>query len=349
MRVAIVGGGLAGASVAYALAQKGVGDITVFERGPRLAYGASGAAAGILQPVTGRRARLAPWHAEGMLHTLGIADELEVPRLPGAQDGALRVALTEDQAHAWSVRADDMDPEIARWIDATECLALEPAVTPGVLGAVWIPAARALPVRVLVERMCQAAGADVRCGVEAMDCENAGSSVTVRVSSQSSTTQTHTYDALVLCGGLRPPSRDPLIPVKGQVGRFRTDRVPRRVLSSGGFVCSGGAREVLVGATTEWEPFEPGVTPDGIDALHARATKLLGPGNYTPEAVWWGTRPTTKDRVPKLGAIDESGRVFVLEGLGTKGLLLGPIAAGWLADWVTGGSDERDVPSAFVV
>ena len=349
MRVAIVGGGLAGASVAYALAGKGVDDITVFERGPRLACGASGAAAGILQPVTGRRARLAPWHAEGMLHTLGIAEELQVPRLPGAGDGVLRVALTEDQAQAWSVRADDMDPEIARWVDGTECRALEPAVTAQALGAVWIPAARALPVRTLVERMVHAAGASVLCGVEALDYEASSASVTLRARSAPNAAVPHEFDAVVLCGGLRPPGRAPLIPVKGQVGRFLSDRVPRRVLSSGGFVCSGGATEVLVGATTEWEPFEPGVTPEGIDALHGRVSKLLGSGNYTPQTVWWGVRPTTKDRVPKLGAIDESGRVFVLEGLGTKGLLLGPIAAGWLADWVVGRSDERDIPQAFRV
>lgn len=138
-RVAIIGGGVVGCSVAYHLAKLGWTDIVLFER-KRLTCGTTWHAAGLIAQLraTANMTRLAKYTQElyGSLEAeTGIATGLR-------RCGSITVALTEDRkeeifrqaamARAFGVEVDEVTPgEIARKYDYLN--------TDDVVAGVWLP------------------------------------------------------------------------------------------------------------------------------------------------------------------------------------------------------------------
>jgi glycine/D-amino acid oxidase-like deaminating enzyme len=146
---------------------------------------------------------------------------------------------------------------------------------------------------------------------------------------------------VVLCQGGGAQEQGALVPIrllKGEVIIIEPEVVPRWIYNRGVFaVPVPGTRQVKVGATYFRDDLSPSVTEAARNELIGKAGQLLTM-NFRVVGQEWGMRPTTPDRRPLVGAPMGVENLFVLNGLGTKGVSLAPFAARALARHLTEGS-----------
>ena len=99
------------------------------------------------------------------------------------------------------------------------------------------------------------------------------------------------------------------------------------------------AGQTLIGATVEDVGFDRSLDPQQLGHLLDRATALLPELHGAPILnSWSGLRPATDDRLPALGRLPASDRLFVASGHYRNGILLAPGTAELLAQLITGES-----------
>jgi len=98
----IVGAGIAGCALAYALSARGQ-QVTVLERGHIAQQGASSVPVALLNPHRGRSGRAQPYDLEGLAAMHELARDLERHQLPSGifLTGVLRIASNAKQAKKW--------------------------------------------------------------------------------------------------------------------------------------------------------------------------------------------------------------------------------------------------------
>jgi glycine oxidase len=102
--------------------------------------------------------------------------------------------------------------------------------------------------------------------------------------------------------------------------------------------------ELLIGATDERAGFEREVTAQGIGGLLATAVRLVPAlGGLPIRRTWYGFRPWAPDGLPMLGPWPGIERLFVATAHFRNGILLAPITARLMCEWVTGGRPAEDV------
>jgi glycine oxidase len=111
--------------------------------------------------------------------------------------------------------------------------------------------------------------------------------------------------------------------------------------------------ELLVGATVERVGFQRGVTATGIADLLAAAIELCPAlGGLPITRTWYGFRPWVPDSLPVLGPWPGVDGLFVATGHFRNGILLAPITARLMTEWITGREPSIDVkdflPDRFV-
>jgi glycine oxidase len=95
---------------------------------------------------------------------------------------------------------------------------------------------------------------------------------------------------------------------------------------------------LIVGATNEETGFECAVTPRGLAALRAIATRAIPVLGHAPVVDHWaGLRPVTSDGLPILGKDPTLPALFYACGYSRNGILLAPWAAEQLAPVLAGG------------
>ncbi|MEM7789546.1 MAG: FAD-dependent oxidoreductase, partial [Bacteroidota bacterium] len=155
--VLVVGAGLAGACVALALRDRA--EVTVIDAG-RPASGASGAAAGLVNPFMGRKAKPA-WRRDEALAALDRLVEEADPDLL-VRSGVLRPAASETQVGVFRDRAE-AHPDID-WLGPEAAANRWPAVA-APHGALDVHRGGHVRIPDLVEAALEASGADVHLGV----------------------------------------------------------------------------------------------------------------------------------------------------------------------------------------
>ena len=165
--VTVVGGGIAGLSVAWALARRGR-HVTVLEAG-RVGGGTSAVATAYLEPRLGTTpARKLEWASLALWPSFAADLEAASGMAVGYRpDGQWRYAFRDDEA---AVR-EDFETRRAggwdvRWVDADELRQADPAVSDAVVGAAFVagPAWVDGPAvcRALAEAVARTPGCDVR-------------------------------------------------------------------------------------------------------------------------------------------------------------------------------------------
>lgn len=120
------------------------------------------------------------------------------------------------------------------------------------------------------------------------------------------------------------------LPLDGTKGELMIVRIPDLkidfMLKAKVFIIPIGNDLYKVGATYDWEDKTDNPTEERKQELIDGLKDLI---NLDFEIVLHtaGVRPTVKDRRPLLGRSRESERIHVLNGLGTRGVLLGPFLA----------------------
>lgn len=100
----------------------------------------------------------------------------------------------------------------------------------------------------------------------------------------------------------------------------------KSIIKSSVFIIPVGNDIYKVGATYNWQDKSDDVTDDAKNELIEGLEKLIDCEYEIIEHVA-GVRPTVKDRRPLVGAHYQHKNLYILNGLGTRGVLLGPYLA----------------------
>lgn len=336
-RVAIIGGGLAGACAAWALARRGA-SITLFER-DTLASGASGAAVGALQPFTGMRLRLREENIRGFFRTRALLQDLLVEGRTWRETGVLRVVLKEDQAERWKSSYDDslaahVPPDFIQWLEGSSLRALEPRLADGVCAGVLIPQGAFVDIPAFVRALVDVSGATVAEHTAVHRVESKGNGLLVEYGEDRLQGQ---FDGVVVASGAQAP--EPLhdeslvlAPYMGILAAFGGVAPPRIAINHRGYIAAWRDESLLVGTVDRRDGFEHEPTEATIQELRTRLSDVLDV-DEEPRLlrVWKGLRPAMHDHTPVVKAATALPNTWIFTGFGGRGLLLGPSLAEELA------------------
>ncbi|NPA43739.1 MAG: FAD-binding oxidoreductase [Chlorobi bacterium] len=127
----------------------------------------------------------------------------------------------------------------------------------------------------------------------------------------------------------------PLRGTKGEVLELELDPSPGAIVKSDIFLAPRpGGKGWLAGSTYEWYDKTPRPTARARARLTAKLRKLYT-GDFRITGQRAGIRPTVADRRPLLGAHPEYPSLYVLNGMGTRGIILAPRAARDLYEHIT--------------
>jgi len=355
--IIIIGGGVIGLAIARELRKRGVGGITIVDRGS-VGREASWAAAGMLAPnlecesvdefhrfCTASLA-LYPRFAAELLDETGINSELD-------RTGTLYVAFNEDEGSRalekyWRQRAAGIEVESP---SIEEVLRLEPLVSPQVRLGLFYSGDWQVESRKLVEAL------ESFCRKESMVLiEDAAVEKVVlrggRVVGVETVDEAIFADLVILAAGAWSSIVDieglgfgiPIKPVRGQMIAYagEPNRFRHVIYSHCGYVVPRAGGRVLVGATVEDVGFDRSVTEDGVDSLIRAADEISSfIVNGDPVDKWAGLRPFAADGLPVIGPVPGIEGLFVATGHFRNGILLAPITAEITAEFVVRGTDSE--------
>jgi D-amino-acid dehydrogenase len=360
MRVAIIGGGVLGASTALHLAHAGA-DVVLVDAA--LDGRATAAGAGIVCPwISGADdgpfyqlyAGGARYYPE-LVTLLGARGEhdLGYARVDGlcVSDDATELDFIADHVRARAAE-DPVAGEVRR-VSATEARALFPPLRAGLAGVLVTGGAR-VDGRLVTAALWRAArglGADLREGIAELTLSDR------RVAGVRVAGETLTADAVVVAAGawapalLRPVGMAlPVAPMRGQIVHLRlpgadTAAWPVVLPMSEHYLLAFEGSRVVVGATREvGVGFDYRVTAAGQAEVLQHALHVApGLGEATVIETRIGFRPASADGLPLLGAVRGVDGLYVGNGLGAVGLTIGPFAGRLLADQVLGREPAMDL------
>ena len=347
----VVGAGIAGASVARALAGQGV-RVTVLDPVLRGGTGAGheGHAALAVSPMFQRqdneRARLS---RAGILRA---AARWLVPDFTGAvrQGGTFMPAFEASRADAdaAAIHAMALPADWVRWVPAEQVAGLTGVESS--VGGVWFPSGMQVHPSMLVSRLLSHPG--ITCLPEAASALQRTEDGRWRIPGGPHTAG-HVSDIVVLCNAtglpatLRSMGLANTLPrlvgmstVAGEVYRVGGRRLAglRSVLSGNGYCVPVGDGSVVLGSTYRRDAARPEPGMAGRDEVLAKVGRLLAP---LPSAAaclehwtqsdelcgWGGWRASLRDRMPVVGALDLENTLWVAGAFASRGFGLATLAA----------------------
>lgn len=132
------------------------------------------------------------------------------------------------------------------------------------------------------------------------------------------------------------------LPLKESKGELLTIFAPdlkiEYILKSSVFVLPLGNDLYHIGATYNWKDKTNTITKDGREELLNKLKAFLTCDFEIVNQVA-GIRPTVKDRRPLVGKHHENKNMYVLNGLGTRGVMIGPYVAKQLFNFIENKQD----------
>lgn len=137
------------------------------------------------------------------------------------------------------------------------------------------------------------------------------------------------------------------LPLRGAKGELLTIRAPElnlnSIVKSSVFLIPVGEDRYKVGATYNWKDKTNVTTSRAREELLTKLKSLLK-CDFEVIKQEAGIRPTVADRRPLAGRHPQENNVYVLNGLGTRGTLVGPYVAKQLYDFIeTGASLDEEI------
>ena len=353
-RIAIVGGGVIGLSVAWELSQRNH-QVTLFEVG-QLGRKASWAGAGILSPSNSKTVSHPLDKLMGLgsdLHRDWTGELLEASGIDNGyhQCGGLYVARTIGEKAALQGQLLNWDQyEIAyrRLADVAE---LDLAANLNVGEDHLLVAVPGESQICNPDHLKALAAACRKRGVELIEnCD-----VNFRLQDDLVVVDSYAkpLDRICFCAGAwtTPLMADlgikvPLIPVRGQMLLFKLDaRIFESIINEGSrYIVPRADGFVLVGSTTEEVGFDESTTEEKLNELMQFATSLVPALNEnTLENSWAGLRPASHDGFPFMGVLPGTRNGYVATGHFKAGLQMSPAVAVIMADLIEGKDSIMDV------
>ena len=330
--IIVVGAGLAGACAAFRLSRDH--SVHVLET-DEPASGASGAAAGLVNPFMGRRARPV-WRLREALDAVPTLLEEAGASSLFPDTGVLRPAVEPDQVEPFQEAADE-HPDLATWLSPGAVRERYPALRPD-RGALLIPRGGAVDVGAMVRALLAAAkerGATVETQAPILYWRETPDAAMVEVDREDDTEEL-SADRVLLALGQGFPSfpelrRLGLEGVKGQTVRVRRpDGLPGTLppMSGRGYVVPDGDTLVL-GSNYDNNYDDLAPDPDATAYIREKTSKMI-PGLDEAEVLdeTAGVRVMHSDtNLPLLGPLPRRERLWTFTALGSKGLLTAPLLA----------------------
>ena len=130
----------------------------------------------------------------------------------------------------------------------------------------------------------------------------------------------------------------PLVPAKGELLTIHAPNLNIDfVLKAGVFLIPLDNDLYIVGATYEWKDLTNKTTAKAEEELLSKLKKIIH-GDFKVVNQVAGVRPTVKDRRPLVGQHSEYKNMFVLNGLGTRGVMIAPYVANQLYNFIENNS-----------
>ena len=372
--ILIIGGGIAGVSTAYHLAQHGRA-VTLLERGD-IASEASGVNAGSIGGVGwGDLPDLQSYLTMGSLE---IFKSLQLERgydIEFRQSGSLQAIHTEAQYafvrdRVLCLRSQGYSVEL---LTTREARSIEPEVNPALLGFAHAPyRAQADPQKATpaLASAAEQSGARVLTGYEVTAVHHGGdASYRVEASRGEFRAGTLVMAAGAWCGpvGAMLGLRIPVVPVRGQM--WATDSVPPRVFHTISSAESahhwrhepgdsadappelthrGETRltrhlygrqtrdgEIIFGGDRQMVGYDKAPDAAGIEVNRGQAAEVIPMLRNVPiKRTWAGLMPFTLDGRPIIGKIPQMENLYIVSGLASSGFGRGPMAGKLVADYI---------------
>jgi D-arginine dehydrogenase len=355
-RVAIVGGGIAGTSAAWALAEHH--DVILIEAEPQLGAHATGRSAATLSETVGHRAVCALARASrGFLER--PPDGFSPHPLTGPR-GLLWIGRSDDDLRILdeieAVAASGIAPT-ARRVEAVEARRIVPALRPEAVaaGALWEPDARALDVAALLDayaRGARARGAEIRRGEPALGLRSTPAGWAVRTRSTNADVDVVVNaagawgDAVARSAGVSPLGLRPLrrtaclVPAPAEVAAWPL------VMDAGGrcyFEPESGGLLLSPADEHPSDPVDAAAEEEDVAWALEMLDQTVSLGLRRVRRAWAGLRTFAPDRVPVVGwAADRPGFLWLV-GQGGAGIKTAPALAAAAAALV----GEREWPEAL--
>lgn len=358
----IVGGGIIGASLAFELSLKGQAVLIVDrqEPGREASWAAAGtispapdAPAGAMNALSRESYRLYPAFVSELesatgksagFHPDGALELFFGPRAEAERDERLKIILDAGTS--------------AQSVSLAEAARMEPAIGGSVRAALHIRDEASLDPRVVTRLALNAAenaGAEIRGGMEAIslligDARCNGALVSPVEENQAGPLRARTGEKIearnvIVAAGWRSSeiggaeAYAPTSAVRGQmIGFGAVAGAPRIILRcEHGYIAPRDDGRVVAGSTLEPGMLAKNVTGAGVQKILGAATEmapLLGDAPILES--WAGLRPDSPDHLPIIGATDVDG-LFIATGHYRNGMLLAPVTAKYLAEWIANG------------
>lgn len=363
--VAVIGGGIVGASVAYHLTTLAAGTEVVLVDSDEPGA-ATGAGAGIVSPWLESDPRPAyrelTFAAARAYPQLAVALSVDGEADPGYEVvGALNLApndqLVELADRAEGVRASGgLEIGEVEVLDAAEATRRFPPLEERA-GAVWVSGAARVDGNTMRSALlAQARRAGIRelHGRARLDLRS-GRLVGIRVGEDAIPAA-----AVVIAAGAwsadvghTAGAEIDVRPQRGQIVHLHlddTDTAQLPIVQStwtNHYLLAFAGSRVVIGATRESVGFDPRITCAGLAQVLTEALNTApGLRDATILETRVGFRPTSRDGLPLLGRIPAEPRVIIATGAGHYGLTAGPYLGMLAAELVTGHEPAMDI-SAF--
>jgi glycine oxidase len=361
--VVIVGGGVIGLSIAYALAREGLCP-TVLDR-RELGREASWAGAGLIPPIADPDATDPKVKPNPL-----VALRSWSARLYPDWTAALFAETCIDPEYrrtggvdvAWTDREDDaLHAAVGQWraegiayerIPPGDYARVEPALNPELRSVYYLPDRAQVRNPRLLRALMEAAsrrGArlEPHRGVEGFVIDG-GRITAVRTNTGEVPCGLMIVAAGAWSGGLLEPAgvRAPTPPLKGQIVLLKGDRpLLRRVVERGkNYLVPRDDGRVLIGATEEDAGFDARPTALAARDLLDEALRLCPVlGRAAVEATWAGLRPGSVDTRPYIGTASGLENLIIASGHKRAGLQLAPATAELVTDLVLGRPPRLDL------
>ncbi|MGB3801751.1 MAG: FAD-dependent oxidoreductase, partial [Lewinella sp.] len=305
---------------------------------------ASEVAAGIINPITGRRF-VKSWRIDELLPEARalytqLEDLLDVTLwydLP-----LVRTLFNRGDQNDWLARSGDEG--YAEYLEDDPALGDIPIVTDPAFAYAGVRHSARVDVATLVTSYRDRLLRRNQLTATALDYANLQvESHAVRLIGQGTE---RSFDRVVFCEGWRSRFNPwfgglPYGGNKGEVLIVKTEAPPLdRLFKHRIFLVPQSDGTYWVGATSQNQWPDEGTTPGGRAYLEDRLRELMTVP-YEIIAHRAAVRPTIRDRRPVIGPHPAYDRLWLFNGLGTKGASLGPLTSHWLVDWLAG---DDDVP-----